>query len=56
MSSFVSVDHVERTFPLGGGKEYIALKGIDLDIKKGEFISLIGHSRKYSSKVLKILA
>jgi hypothetical protein len=30
MSSFVSVDQVERTFPLGGGKEYIALKGIDL--------------------------
>ena len=34
MSSFVSVDQVEKTFPLGGGKEYIALKGIDLDIKK----------------------
>ena len=39
MNSFVSVDQVDRTFPLGGGKEYIALKGIDLHIKKGEFVN-----------------
>ena len=35
MQDFVLVDQVERTFALGGGKEYIALKGIDLQIKKG---------------------
>lgn len=56
MSSFVSVDQVERTFPLGGGKEYIALKGIDLDIKKGEFISLIGHSGCGKSTLLNMIA
>ena len=52
MSSFVSIDQVSRTFPLGGGKEYIALKGIDLNIKKGEFISLIGHSGCGKSTIL----
>ena len=56
MSSFVSVDRVERTFPLGGGKEYIALKGIDLHIKKGEFISLIGHSGCGKSTLLNMIA
>lgn len=56
MSSFVSVDQVERTFPLGGGKEYIALKGIDLYIKKGEFISLIGHSGCGKSTLLNMIA
>jgi bicarbonate transport system ATP-binding protein len=56
MSNFVSVDQVERTFPLGGGKEYIALKGIDLQIKKGEFISLIGHSGCGKSTLLNMIA
>ncbi len=56
MNSFVSVDQVERTFPLGGGKEYIALKGIDLHIKKGEFISLIGHSGCGKSTLLNMIA
>jgi len=56
MQDFVLVDQVERTFPLGGGKEYIALKGIDLHIKKGEFISLIGHSGCGKSTLLNMIA
>jgi bicarbonate transport system ATP-binding protein len=56
MHSFVSVDQVERTFPLGGGKEYIALKGIDLQIAKGEFICLIGHSGCGKSTLLNMIA
>jgi bicarbonate transport system ATP-binding protein len=56
MNSFVSVDQVERTFPLGGGREYIALKGIVLHIKKGEFISLIGHSGCGKSTLLNMIA
>jgi len=56
VNSFVSVDRVERTFPLSGGKEYIALKGIDLHIKKGEFISLIGHSGCGKSTLLNMIA
>ncbi|MEY3304068.1 MAG: nitrate ABC transporter ATP-binding protein [Pseudanabaena sp.] len=56
MQDFVLVDQVERTFPLGGGKEYIALKGIDLQIRKGEFISLIGHSGCGKSTLLNMIA
>jgi nitrate/nitrite transport system ATP-binding protein len=44
MSVFLEVDHVDKVFPLAGGGKYIALKNIDLTVKKGEFVSLVGHS------------
>ena len=56
MSGFVSVEQVEKSFPLPGGQEYLALKGIDLQIKKGEFISLIGHSGCGKSTLLNMIA
>lgn len=55
-NAFVVVDSVGKTFPLPAGKEYIALKGIDLQIQKGEFISLIGHSGCGKSTLLNMLA
>jgi bicarbonate transport system ATP-binding protein len=55
-TSFVSVKDVEKSFPLSGGKEYLALKGIDLEIKKGEFIALIGHSGCGKSTLLNMIA
>jgi nitrate ABC transporter ATP-binding subunit len=54
--AFVSVDNVEKTFDLNGGGTYIALKGIDLNIEKGEFISLIGHSGCGKSTLLNMVA
>lgn len=56
MSVFVAVDQIEKVFPLSGGGQYIALKGIDLEIKKGEFISLIGHSGCGKSTLLNMIA
>lgn len=56
MSVFVAVDQVEKTFPLNDGGEYIALTGIDLEIKKGEFVSLIGHSGCGKSTLLNAIA
>ncbi|WP_414619531.1 nitrate ABC transporter ATP-binding protein [Calothrix sp. CCY 0018] len=56
MSVFVGVDQVEKVFNLTGGGEYIALKGIDLEIKKGEFVSLIGHSGCGKSTLLNMIA
>jgi nitrate ABC transporter ATP-binding subunit len=56
MTAFVSVENLEKTFPLQGGGKYIALKGIGLDIKKGEFISLIGHSGCGKSTLLNMVA
>lgn len=56
MSLFVAVDNIEKVFPLTGGGEYLALKGINLEIKKGEFISLIGHSGCGKSTLLNMIA
>ncbi|WP_013321845.1 nitrate ABC transporter ATP-binding protein [Gloeothece verrucosa] len=56
MGVFVAVDNIEKIFPLTGGGEYVALKGIDLEIKQGEFISLIGHSGCGKSTLLNMIA
>ncbi|WP_421656311.1 nitrate ABC transporter ATP-binding protein [Leptothermofonsia sp. ETS-13] len=56
MTAFVTVDQVDKVFPLPGGKEYIALRGINLEIKQGEFISLIGHSGCGKSTLLNMIA
>jgi bicarbonate transport system ATP-binding protein len=56
MSTFVAVDQIEKVFPLTGGGEYVALRGIDLEIKRGEFISLIGHSGCGKSTLLNMIA
>jgi nitrate ABC transporter ATP-binding subunit len=56
MSIYVAVDQVEKIFSLAGGGQYIALKGIDLSIKRGEFISLIGHSGCGKSTLLNMIA
>jgi bicarbonate transport system ATP-binding protein len=52
----VKIDSGGKTFPLAGGKEYIALKGIDLTIRKGEFVALIGHSGCGKSTLLNMIA
>jgi bicarbonate transport system ATP-binding protein len=56
MSTFVAVDRIDKVFELTGGGKYIALKGIDLEIKKGEFVSLIGHSGCGKSTLLNMIA
>ena len=56
MSVFVAVDQIDKVFELTGGGQYIALKGIDLQIKKGEFVSLIGHSGCGKSTLLNMIA
>lgn len=56
MSVFLEVDQVDRVFELKNGDRYIAIKGIDLSIKQGEFISLIGHSGCGKSTLLNIIS
>ncbi|NDL68448.1 ABC transporter ATP-binding protein [Anaerotalea alkaliphila] len=41
---------------LVNGREVVALQNIDLDVKKGEFITIVGHSGCGKSTLLKIIA
>ena len=56
MTTLVEVQDLEKSFYLKGGGNYLALKGIDLNIRKGEFISLIGHSGCGKSTLLNMIA
>jgi bicarbonate transport system ATP-binding protein len=56
MRNFVEISRVDKEFKLTNGGSYIALKGIDLEVRQGEFISLIGHSGCGKSTLLNIIA
>jgi bicarbonate transport system ATP-binding protein len=56
MSVLVAVEQVDKAFPLSDGGEYVALKGINLNIKAGEFVSFIGHSGCGKSTLLDMIA
>ena len=53
--AFLNISHIDMVFPTPTGG-FTALKEVDLQIDKGEFISLIGHSGCGKSTVLNIVA
>ncbi|HZF71320.1 ABC transporter ATP-binding protein [Sulfuricurvum sp.] len=53
---FLKIDHVDKIFPLGGGKEYVALRDVKLEIKENEIVSIIGHSGCGKSTILNLIA
>lgn len=55
MSILLDISKIDMVFPTPKGP-FTALKEVDLKIKKGEFISLIGHSGCGKSTVLNIVA
>ncbi len=54
-NAYLSLSQVDMTFP-GAGSSNQVLKGINLNVRHGEFISLIGHSGCGKSTVLNIVA
>src|SRR4051812_30575987 len=55
MSDYLEIDKLTKVYPTPKGPVTI-VKGFDLRIKKGEFISLIGHSGCGKSTVLSMVA
>ncbi len=53
--AFLNISQIDMVFPTDTGG-FTALKDVDLQIDKGEFISLIGHSGCGKSTVLNIVA
>jgi len=53
--AYLSISRVDMSFPGAAGPNPV-LKGIDLQVARGEFISLIGHSGCGKSTVLNIVA
>ncbi len=55
-NAYLNLSQVDMTFTGNNGAINPVLKGIDLDVQRGEFISLIGHSGCGKSTVLSIVA
>ena len=52
---YLRIDHVDKTFQRGSQTTDV-LRGITLDIEKGEYVSIIGHSGCGKSTLLNIVA
>ena len=55
MSIVLDISHIKMDFPTPQGS-FTALEDVDLQISKGEFVSLIGHSGCGKSTVLNVVA
>ncbi len=55
MEKFVQIENVQMVFNTRSGR-FVALENIDLNIRQGEFVSIIGHSGCGKSTLLNLVA
>ncbi|OLP60266.1 nitrate ABC transporter ATP-binding protein [Xaviernesmea oryzae] len=55
MTAYLKLDHIDKHFDRAGARTEV-LKGINLTIDKGEFVSIIGHSGCGKSTMLNLIA
>ena len=51
----IRLNHIERCYPLAKGRFFYVLRDINLEIKEGEFVSIMGPSGAGKSSLLHIL-
>jgi putative ABC transport system ATP-binding protein len=55
MSQVITINNIKKTFGVGEN-EFHALKGVSLEVKKNEFVSLMGSSGSGKSTLMNIIA
>lgn len=55
-SPFLEIDNLVKTYPLKGGGVYTVLDGINLTVREGEFVCVIGHSGCGKSTLLDMVS
>jgi len=53
---FLHLEKIEKRFPIPGKEDYIAVTDVNLEIKKNEIISIIGHSGCGKSTLLNMIS
>jgi nitrate ABC transporter ATP-binding subunit len=56
VDDFLAIRNVRKSFPSADGGEYVVLDGVNLTVKQGEFVCIIGHSGCGKSTLLNMVS